>query len=99
MHRSFPSKLYHRGTCFSLSRRAQLARESCRPEDKLKRYLQDSAESAKSTAPSRGALWARLSKSCCFNAAIMSRARKQAVGGVLQVPLEHVPHSVTGRVP
>ena len=84
MRRSFPSKLcHHRGTCFSLSRRAQLARETCRPKDKLKRDLQNSAESAKSTASSRS----RLNKSCCFNAGIMSRARKQAVSANLQVPL------------
>jgi len=49
----------------------------------LLRYLQNSAESAKRAAPSR----LRLSKSCCFNARIMSRARKPAVGGILQVPL------------
>jgi len=55
---------------------------------KLRRYLQNSVESAKSTAPSRGALWAQLSKGYCFNAGIMSRARKQAVGEILQVPLQ-----------
>ena len=47
----------------------------CRPWGKLQRDLQNSAESAKSTAPSRS----RLSKGFCFNAGIMSRARKQAV--------------------
>ena len=41
----------------------------------LGKDLQNSAESEKSAAPSRGALWARL----CFNAGIMSRARKPAV--------------------
>ena len=40
----------------------------------------------KSTAPSRGALWAGLRKSRRFNAGIMSRSRKQAVYGILQVP-------------
>jgi hypothetical protein len=47
-----------------------------------RRYLRNSAELAKRTAPSRS----RLSKSSCFNAGIMSRARKQAVCGILQVP-------------
>ena len=55
--------------------------------DKLKGYLRNSAESAKSTAPSR---W-RLSWCACFNTGIMSRARKRAVGGISQVPLKHGP--------
>src|ERR1035441_9901686 len=59
----------------------------------LQRDLQNSAESAKSTAPSRP----RLSKSCCFNAGIMSRARKQAVCGILQVPLKHALQFRLGR--
>jgi len=54
--------------------------------DKLQRDSQNAAESAKSTAPSRS----RLSKSSRFNAGIMSRARKQAVGGILQIPLQLV---------
>ena len=45
--------------------------------------LQDSAESTKSTAPSRS----RLS----LNAGIVRRARKQSVGGISQVPLSACP--------
>jgi hypothetical protein len=61
----------------------------------LHRDLQDSAQLARGTAPSRS----RLFKSCCFNAGIMSRARKQAVCGILQVPLQLVQDGrPTGRV-
>ena len=57
------------------SRQFFLAAERRGADFSLGRDLQNSAESAESTAPSRGALWARL----CFNAGIMSRARKPAV--------------------
>jgi hypothetical protein len=66
------------------------ARHAARHLDKLKRDLQDSGESAKSTASSRS----RLSKGCCFNAGIMSRALQQAVGGILHAPLKHVPLTI-----
>jgi hypothetical protein len=56
--------------------------------DMLRRYLENSAESAKSTAPSlrgRGSLRVAVS-----TRGIMSRARQEAVGGILQVPLRLV---------
>jgi hypothetical protein len=73
-------------------------RHAARHSDKLKRDLQNSAESAKSTAPSRSRLSkrSRLSMSSCFNAGIMSRARKQAVSRHLD-KLKHVPHEVFNR--
>src|ERR1022692_60985 len=43
----------------------------------LQRYLQYSLNRAKGTVSSRS----RLSKGCCFNAGLMSRARKQEVSG------------------
>ena len=60
--------------------------------------LHDSAKSAKSTAPSlaKARVRSRLSKSSCFNAGIMSRARKRAVSRHLD-KLKHVPHEVFNK--
>ena len=70
-------------------------RAAARRLDKVKEYLQNSA---KSTAPSlaKARVRSRLSMSTCFNAGIMSRARKQAVSRHLD-KLKHVPHEVFNR--